>query len=67
MAGDPVVADNPKPKADPTVSSDPVDNSRVSGADDAGVSHLHAGFRENPDKPDPASIAQVQDLKDEAK
>lgn len=37
----------------------------ISSADDGGQSRLHAGYKDNPDKPDPSSIAQIQELKDE--
>lgn len=38
----------------------------VSAATDGGESRLTAGYKDNPDKPDPSSVAQVEVLKDEA-
>lgn len=37
----------------------------VSAADDGGQSRLTSGYKDNPDKPDKTSIAQVEVLKDE--
>lgn len=36
----------------------------ISAADDGVVSRLHDRYEDNPDKPDPSSVAQVQVLKD---
>lgn len=38
---------------------------KVSDATDGGESRLTAGYKDNPDKPDPSSVAQVEVLKDE--
>lgn len=38
----------------------------VTAATDGGESRLTAGYKDNPDKPDPSSVAQVEVLKDEA-
>jgi len=37
---------------------------RVEGAADGGVSNRTAGYSDNPDAPDPSSVAQVEELKD---
>lgn len=37
----------------------------ISQAADGGESRLHKGYKDNPDKPDETSIAQVQELHDE--
>jgi hypothetical protein len=37
----------------------------VSNATDGGDSRLTKGYKDNPDKPDPTSIAQVEELHDE--
>jgi hypothetical protein len=42
------------------------DDTEVSGAADGGQSEFHESYKDNPDKPDPTSVAQVQVLKDEA-
>lgn len=36
----------------------------VQNASDGGTSNRTAGYSDNPEKPDPTSIAQVEDLKD---
>ena len=38
----------------------------ISEADDGGDSRLTKGYKDNPDKPDPSSIAQIEELTDEA-
>lgn len=38
----------------------------IAASDDGVVSRLHDAYKDNPEKPDPSSIAQVQVLKDEA-
>lgn len=50
-------------KSDPTIKSDGAPE--VSGATDGGVSRLSAGYKDNPEKPDPTSVAQVEELKGE--
>lgn len=35
----------------------------ISAAADGGTSRLSAGYKDNPDKPDETSIAQVEELK----
>lgn len=54
---------------DPTIKSKREQNApgapEVSNADDGGMSRLTKGYEDNPDKPDPTSIAQVEVLKDE--
>jgi hypothetical protein len=37
----------------------------IGAAADGGDSRLTAGYKDNPDKPDPSSVAQVEVLKDD--
>lgn len=37
----------------------------VSDGTDGGESRLTKGYKDNPDKPDPTSVAQVEELKPE--
>ncbi len=48
-------------KKDPTITSGVP---AISDASDGGQSRLTKGYKDNPDKPDDSSIAQVEELVD---
>lgn len=52
------MADSQKKKAAPDTVGAPA----VSDADDGGQSRLTAGYKDNPDKPDPDTVAQIEVL-----
>lgn len=54
-----------KSKSEPKASSDEATAPAVSDATDGGDSRLTKGYKDNPDKPDPSSIAQVEELVEE--
>lgn len=55
------MADTKKSEVPATVEQAP---GQVEGAADAGTSDRAKGYKENPDKPDPSTVAQVEELKD---
>jgi hypothetical protein len=46
-------------------ASDPGEAPAISEATDGGDSRLTKGYKENPDKPGPDSVAQIEELHDE--
>lgn len=55
-----------KSKQAETAPDNPAEAPAVSEATDGGDSRLTAGYSDNPDKPGPDSVAQVEELKDES-